>query len=193
MKIGYARVSTTGQDLAVQREQLEAMGVETDRIYTDHGLTGINRARPGLTAAMAACRAGDELVVTKLDRLARSVPDARDIAAELEAEGVSLTIGGSRYDPADPMGRLLFNALAMIAEFEADLIRARTREGLEHARQQGRLRGGKAKLSPLRRTQFVRDHQSGNYTMAQLTEMYAISRATAYRVIAAARGDGEGE
>ena len=88
---------------------------------------------------------------------------------------------------------VLFNVLALIAEFEADLIRAGTHEGLEHARQQGRLRGGKAKLSPLRRTQFVRDHQSGNYTMAQLTEMYAISRATAYRVIAAARDDGEGE
>jgi len=83
LKIGYARVSPTGQDLTGQREALIGFGVEVDRIYVDHGLTGTNRARPGLREAMAACRAGDVLVVTKLDRLARSLPDARDILAEL--------------------------------------------------------------------------------------------------------------
>lgn len=68
---------------------------------------------------MAACRAGDTLVVTKLDRLARSVPDARDIVDELTAAGVKLNIGGSIHDPTDPIGRLLFTTLSMIAEFEA--------------------------------------------------------------------------
>ncbi|TNU72931.1 recombinase family protein, partial [Miniimonas arenae] len=77
MKIGYARVSTTGQDLTAQREALARLGVAPDRVYVDHGLTGTNRARPGLREAMAACRTGDVLVVTKLDRLARSLPDAR--------------------------------------------------------------------------------------------------------------------
>ena len=115
--IGYARVSTDEQDLTAQRDALTALGVAPDRIYVDHGLTGTNRARPGLREAMAACRAGDVLVVTKLDRLARLLPDARDIVAELTAREVKLSLGGSVHDPTDPVGRLLFNVLAMVAEF----------------------------------------------------------------------------
>lgn len=74
IKIGYARVSTQDQDLEVQRTALASLGVSTDRIYVDHGVTGPNRDRPGLREALAACRSGDVLVVTKLDRLARSIP-----------------------------------------------------------------------------------------------------------------------
>src|SRR6266487_2305009 len=148
MLIGYARCSTDAQDLTAQRDALTALGVHPDRIYTDHGLTGTNRARPGLREALAACREGDTLVVTKLDRLARSLPDARDIVGELTERGVRLSIGGSVHDPADPVGRLLFNVLAMVAEFEADLIRARTREGMAVARAKGRLRAKSPKLSP---------------------------------------------
>ena len=75
----------------------------------DHGLTGTNRDRPGLLLALAACRAGDTLVVTKLDRLARSLPDARDILDELTKRNVKLSLCGSTHDPTDPVGRLLFN------------------------------------------------------------------------------------
>jgi len=108
--IGYARVSTDDQDLTVQRDALAVLGVAPERIYGDHGLTGTNRDRPGLREALAACRAGDDLVVTKLDRLARSLPDARAIADELTARQVRLNLGGSVHDPTDPVGRLLFNA-----------------------------------------------------------------------------------
>ena len=76
--VGYARVSTEQQDLTAQRNGLHVLRVGDDRIYVDHGLTGTNRDRPGLRLALAACRAGDTLVITKLDRLARSLPDARD-------------------------------------------------------------------------------------------------------------------
>jgi DNA invertase Pin-like site-specific DNA recombinase len=131
--IGYARVSTDAQDLTAQRDALAALGVPTERVYVDHGLTGAHRDRPGLREALAACRAGDTLVVSKLDRLARSLPDARDIAENLTGREVRLNLGGSIYDPTDPVGRLLFNVLAMVAEFEADLIRARTREGMKVA------------------------------------------------------------
>jgi DNA invertase Pin-like site-specific DNA recombinase len=86
--IGYARVSTDEQDLTAQRDALTALGVAPERIYVDHGLTGTNRDRPGLREALAACRAGDTLVVTKLDRLARSLPDARDIVDALTAGSV---------------------------------------------------------------------------------------------------------
>jgi DNA invertase Pin-like site-specific DNA recombinase len=81
--IGYARCSTDRQDLTAQREVLRGLGVADDRIYLDHGLTGTNRRRPGLDQALAAVRVGDTLVVPKLDRLARSVPDARAIGDSL--------------------------------------------------------------------------------------------------------------
>ena len=93
--VGYCRCSTDRQDLTAQRDALIALGVEPKRIYVDHGLTGTNRARPGLREALAACRDGDTLVVTKLDRLARSLPDARDIVEDLTAGEVELNIGGS--------------------------------------------------------------------------------------------------
>src|SRR6476659_8191928 len=95
LKVGYARCSTDDQDVTAQRNALEALGVASDRIYVDHGLTGTNRDRPGLRQALAACRPGDTLVVTKLDRLARSLPDARSIADELTAGEVKLNLGGS--------------------------------------------------------------------------------------------------
>ncbi len=110
--IGYARVSTDQQDLTAQREAPAALGVSLDRTYVDHGLTGTNRERPGLREALAACRAGDTLVVTKLDRLARSLPDAREILDDLTKREVKLSLGGSVHDPTDPVGRLLFNSSA---------------------------------------------------------------------------------
>ena len=113
--IGYARVSTYEQDLTAQRVALERLGADPAYIFTDHGLTGTNRARPGLREALAGCRDGDTLVVAKLDRLARSLRDAKDIVDELTAKHVKLSIGGSVHDPLDPVGRLLFNVLAMVA------------------------------------------------------------------------------
>ena len=105
------------------------------------------RARPGLDQALAAVRQGDTLVVPKLDRLARSVPDARAIADQLQEQGVKLALGRALYDPSDPMGKMFFNILATFAEFEADLIRMRTREGMDIARTKGKLRGKQPKLS----------------------------------------------
>ena len=96
--IGYARCSTDKQDLAAQKDILSGLGVAPDRIYTDHGFTGTNRARPGLDQALAALRPGDTLVVPKLDRLARSVPDAREIADSLSARGVRLQLGAAVHD-----------------------------------------------------------------------------------------------
>ena len=102
--IGYARCSTDRQDLAAQRAALEALGVEPDRVYTDHGLTGTNRSRPGLDQALAATRTGDTLVVPKLDRLARSVPDARAIADALVARGERLAPWRERLRSGGPDG-----------------------------------------------------------------------------------------
>jgi DNA invertase Pin-like site-specific DNA recombinase len=181
--IGYARCSTDKQDLSAQRAALAELGVAADRIYVDHGLTGTNRARPGLNQALAAVRHGDTLVVPKLDRLARSVPDARSIADELAARGVTLALGQSRYDPADPMGKMFFNILATFAEFEADLIRLRTREGMKIARAKGRLRGKQPKLSDKQQKELGRMHGTGQYTISDLAELFSISRPTVYRTL----------
>jgi DNA invertase Pin-like site-specific DNA recombinase len=181
--IGYARCSTDKQDLSAQREALAELGVAPERIYVDHGLTGTNRARPGLNQALAAVRKGDTLVVPKLDRLARSVPDARSIADELANRGVTLALGQSRYDPADPMGKMFFNILATFAEFEADLIRLRTREGMKIARAKGRLRGKQPKLSDKQQKELGRMHGTGQYTISDLAELFSISRPTVYRTL----------
>ncbi|NYF79051.1 recombinase family protein [Granulicella arctica] len=181
--IGYARCSTDKQDLSAQRAALVDLGVAADRIYVDHGLTGTNRARPGLNQALAAVRKGDTLVVPKLDRLARSVPDARSIADELAARGVTLALGQSRYDPADPMGKMFFNILATFAEFESDLIRLRTREGMKIARAKGRLRGKQPKLSDKQQKELGRMHGTGQYTISDLAELFSISRPTVYRTL----------
>jgi DNA invertase Pin-like site-specific DNA recombinase len=182
-KIGYARCSTDKQDLAAQRLALLALGVAEDRIYTDHGLTGTNRDRPGLAQALAAVRAGDTLVVPKLDRLARSVPDARAIAAQLEARGVRLALGASVHDPGDPMGKMFFNILATFAEFEADLIRLRTREGMAVARARGKLRGKQPKLSEKQQKELVRMQATGDYAISDLAELFSVSRPTVYRTL----------
>jgi DNA invertase Pin-like site-specific DNA recombinase len=137
--IGYARCSTDEQDLTAQRETLLALGVAAERVYIDHGMSGTKRERPGLNQALAAVRAGDTLVVPKLDRLARSVPDARDIGDTLAQRGVTLSVGGRTYDPDDPMGKMFFNILATFAEFEVDLIRMRTREGMAVAQAAARV------------------------------------------------------
>ena len=181
IRIGYARCSTDRQDLSAQRQALRALGVAEEHIYTDHGLTGTNRARPGLDQALAAVRAGDVLVVPKLDRLARSVPGARAIAAQLERKGVTLALGASVYDPSDPMGRMFFNILATFAEFEADLIRMRTKEGMAIARAKGRLRGKQPKLSDRQLRELARMHATGEYSISELAELFAVSRPTVYR------------
>lgn len=181
--VGYARCSTDEQDLSAQRETLYGLGVFEDRIYLDHGLTGSNRVRPGLAQALAAVRAGDTLVVPKLDRLARSVPDAREIGDSLVARGVRLSLGGQLYDPADPMGKMFFNILATFAEFEVDLLRMRTREGMAIAKSKGKLRGKPPKLSARQQAHLVELHRARTHTIVELAELFNVSRPTVYRVL----------
>ncbi|EBM3646655.1 recombinase family protein [Salmonella enterica] len=183
IRIGYARCSTDKQDLTAQQEALVKLGVSPERIYTDKGLTGSNRQRPGLDQALAAVRRGDTLVVPKLDRLARSVPDAREIADALQARGVKLALGASVYDPEDPVGKMFFNVLATFAEFEGDLIRLRTREGMAIARAKGKLRGKQPKLSEKQQKELCRMHETGQYSISGLAELFSVSRPTVYRTL----------
>ncbi|MEK4242795.1 recombinase family protein [Janibacter sp. FSL W8-0316] len=187
MLIGYARVSTERQDLAAQLKGLADLGVDADRIYTDKRTGRSMKNRPGLTQAIAALRLGDVLVVTKLDRLARSVPDARDLVGQVYEKGAALQLGSSLHDAEDPVGKFLFNALAMVAEFEADLNRQRTLEGLAIAREQGRLNGKPPKLNERRTKKLLQDYEAGTATVGQLAEDYNVSRATVYRTLKRAK------
>ena len=121
--------------------------------------------------------------MAKLDRLARSVPDARVIADLLTAKGVKLALGKTVYDPSDPMGKMFFNILATFAEFEADLIRMRTREGMAVARAKGKLRGKQPKLSSKQARELRRMHDTADYSIADLAGVFAVSRATIYRTL----------
>ena len=122
-------------------------------------------------------------MVTKLDRLARSLPDARDILDELTKRNVKLSLGGSVHDSTDPVGRLLFNVLAMVAQFEADLIRMRTREGMQVAKAKGRLRGKQPKLKPNQAKHLREMHDLSIYTQAELAELFGVGRSTIYRTL----------
>jgi DNA invertase Pin-like site-specific DNA recombinase len=121
--------------------------------------------------------------VPKLDRLARSVPDARHIGDSLVARGIKLSLGGTIYDPADPLGKMFFNILATFAEFEVDLLRLRTREGMAVARAKGKLRGKQPKLTPRQQVELTRMHATGDYTIADLMEVFSVGRATVYRTL----------
>jgi DNA invertase Pin-like site-specific DNA recombinase len=125
-------------------------------------------------------------VVTKLGRLARPLPDARDIADELADKGVVPSLGGSTYDPTYPMGRLLFNVLGMVAEFEADLIRMRTREGMSVAKANGRPKGTQPKLTKTQQKPLRKLHDEGEHTQAEIADLFQVSRTTIHRELHAA-------
>ncbi len=122
-------------------------------------------------------------MVPELDRLARSVPDARQIGDSLAARQVRLQLGRMIYDPTDPMGKMFFHILATFAEFEVDLLRMRTREGMAIAKAKGRLKGRAPKLSPARQAHLLKLHAAGEHTVVELAELFEVSRPTVYRVL----------
>lgn len=172
-----------GQDLEIQKQALLDLGIPEDRIYLDHGLTGTNRNRPELEKALAACWEGSIFTVTKLDRAFRSVPDANEVIQGLSDRGVKFGLGSSVYDWADPFGRMFLQMLAVFAEFEANLIKTRTREGMAKAKAKGKLKGGKPKLSPAQEKHLRELRDSGEYTISDLEEMFRVSRPTVYRAL----------
>lgn len=184
LRIGYARCSTSKQDTELQRKALADLGIDLDRVYIDEGLTGTNRARPGLDQALAACRSGDVFTVTKLDRAFRSVPDANDVIQGLADRGVKFGLGGSIYDWNDPFGRMFLQMLAVFAEFEANLIKMRTKEGMQRAKVKGKLKGGKPKLSPKQGEHMAALHAAGEHSISELAELFSVARPTVYRTLA---------
>lgn len=141
--IGYARVSTTDQNLDLQMDALRKEGVSARRVFTDKASGGPGVARPGFAAAMKACRAGDTLVVWKLDRLGRSLIEVLEVCQRLEKRGAGLHVITDKIDTSTAMGRFVLHILAALAEMERGLIVERTKAGLAAAKARGRVGGRK--------------------------------------------------
>lgn len=144
--IGYARVSTAEQDLALQLDALNAVGAS--RIFEDRGISGAKTERPGLTAALSFLREGDTMVVWKLDRLGRSMTHLLQTVAELEGRGVGFRSLTENIDTTTPTGRLVFHIFGALGQFERDLIRERTNAGLAAAAARGRKGGRPIAVTP---------------------------------------------
>ena len=174
--IGYARVSTRDQHPEAQTDALATAGCE--KTFTDHA-SGTLAKRPALDEALGYLRAGDTLVVTKLDRLGRSVRNLKQIVDDLQARHVGLRALSQGIDTT-PGGRLFFHMLAAIAEFEHDLIVERTHDGLAAARARGRNGGPKFKMTPNKIAQ-ARAMYDGKHTVQQIADTFGVSRPTVYR------------
>lgn len=176
MKIGYARVSTDDQRMDLQRDALTAAGCE--KVFTDTA-SGAKAARPGLAEALAFARKGDVLVVWRLDRLGRSLPELVKVVGELEAAGVGFESVTERIETSSAAGRLVFHVFAALAEFERRLIVERTQAGLEAARARGR-KGGRPALPP-EKVAAIQAMAAGNRSVSEICRALKIGRSTLYK------------
>ncbi len=175
--LGYARVSTTVQDPALQHDALSAVGCW--RTWTDTA-SGSRTDRPQLAEVMAALRAGDALAVWRLDRLGRSLPHLIDTVRGLESRGVGFRSLQESIDTTTPGGRLVFHVFASLAEFERDLIRERTQAGLSAARARGRMGGRPTVLTPVKAKQARKMIAEGT-PIVEVATVLGVSRSTLYR------------
>lgn len=177
MKYGYARVSTVGQDLQAQMNALKAEGCE--EIYSEK-FTGTKADRPQFQALLQALEAGDTLVVTKLDRFARSTSEALTIVKELFDRGVKVHVLNMGLIENTPTGRLIFTIMSGFAEFERDLIVERTQEGKAIARQRDDFREGRPNKYSRAQIQHALGLLAG-HSYKQVEEMTGISKSTLIR------------
>ena len=177
--IGYARVSTTGQTLDAQLEQLTEIGCE--RVFRET-ISGARSDRPQLAKALASLSQGDTLIVTRLDRLARSTRDLLDIVHSIETRGAKLkSLADAWADTTTPTGKLILTVLGGLAEFERSLIRERTCEGRERARKAGKHLGRPHKLTPYQRDQALKMRSEGQDN-AEIARVLGVSRSTISRI-----------
>jgi DNA invertase Pin-like site-specific DNA recombinase len=178
MLIGYARVSTADQDLALQTDALTKAGCE--KVFTDKA-SGAKVNRPGLTEALDFVRAGDTLVVWKLDRLGRSIQGLIELAANLSARKIDFRSLTDGFDTATPSGRLLFHILASVAEMERELIKERTIAGLAAARARGGNGGGRKSVMTPDMLDTARKLLKAGDSPAKVAKLLQVGRSTFYR------------
>ena len=177
MLIGYARVSTEDQNLALQTHALSKAGCE--RVFTDK-MSGSQNDRPGLKEALSHIRKDDSLVVWKLDRLGRGVKGLVDLVTDLETRGVHFQSVTDQIDTSTPAGRFFFHVMASLAQMERELIVERTRAGLEMARRQGRI-GGRKRLMTESKVEAARQLLASGALPKDVAKNLGISVPTLYR------------
>ena len=185
MHIGYARVSTRDQDVAMQIEALEAAGC--DQIFTETA-SGSRADRPELGRALSHLRPGDTLVVWRLDRLGRSLAHLVALIADFKGRGIGFRSLMDPIDTTTPAGGLVFNVFASIAQFERELIRERTKAGLELARARGRKGGRKRKLDAKALHEVRALLKDPEITTTEIAARYKISRSALYRALGREKG-----
>lgn len=179
MKVGYARVSCISQNLDVQEAKLRAYGCE--KIFSDKH-TGNTANRPELAKCREFLREGDEFVITKLDRLARSTYHLTQIAKELEEQNIELAVLDQDINTSTPIGRLLFNVLASIAEFESELRKERQMDGIARAKELGVSFGRPVKMTSQQIATMRKEREQG-VKIKDLMAKYDISKASVYRLL----------
>ena len=179
--VGYARVSSTGQDLSVQLERLEAMGCE--KVFKEKR-SRMDAGRPELKRCLEYLRDGDTLLVTKIDRLARSTSDLYRIISQLSEKGVSFkVVDDPTIDTTSRTGKLVMGILALIAEFENDIRRERQMDGIAQARDRGVKFGRKPILVP-DTIKKVRKLRKSGKTVPEIMRQTSLSKASVYRALA---------
>lgn len=180
MKIGYARVSTLEQNLDLQIDALKKAGCE--KIITDE-VSGSVADRPGLIKLKEILRKGDTLVVWRLDRLGRTLKHLIEWVNELDEQGIGFKSLQETIDTTSSSGKLVFHIFGALSEFERNLIRERTRAGIEAARSRGRQGGRPRKLSKDKRQLAVDLYLGKKHSIAQICEMTGISKPTLYKYV----------
>lgn len=178
MIFGYARVSTDDQLLDAQTDALTAAGAE--RIFADK-ISGSTRKRPQLDQLLDQLRQGDVIVVTKYDRLARSLRDLLDIVEAIQERGGGFRSLAEDIDTTTPAGRLIFHVFASIAQFERERISERTREGLEAAKKRGRVGGRPPALSAAQRDEVRRMRDEEGRRLTEIAQLFRVSVKTVRR------------
>ncbi len=180
MKIGYARVSSTGQSLEVQLEKLRQEGCE--EIFEEK-ISALSQKRDELENAFRHMRPGDVLVVTKLDRLARSMQDLLLISERIQKKEAQLKVLDQSIDTTTSEGRLMFNIIGSFAEFENDIRKARQMEGIKKALDKGVAFGRKNALNEQQCREVIRLNKDESVSLNQLAKKYSVSHMTIYRTI----------
>ena len=178
MILGYARVSTDDQNLDAQTDALTAAGAE--RIYADK-ISGSRKKRPELDRLLDQLRSGDVVVVTKYDRLARSLRDLLDIVEAIKDAGGGFRSLAEDIDTTTPAGRLVFHVVASIAQFERERISERTREGLQAARSRGRVGGRPPALTDAQKKEVRRMRDDEGRATSEIAQLFKVSQQTVRR------------
>jgi DNA invertase Pin-like site-specific DNA recombinase len=178
-RLGYGRVSTADQNPDSQKDALEKAGV--DQIFLDT-YTGTKSSRPQLDKMKDQLRSGDTIVITRLDRLGRSTKDLLNLVSDLQDLGVNLEVLEQNINTSSPEGKLFFTLVASFAEFEREIMRARTVDGLAAARARGRVGGRKPVMSQSKIELAKKMYAEGKY-VKEISEVMGVSRPTIYRVL----------